>query len=377
MNNIHENTTNNTKNKKSDSIKKNTTNNTKNKKNTTNNTKNNISGPIKEKLKEIFKSSIYQKEFYENNLSDNAKNFKTKFKYLFDENNSTSVSSTTSKKKPTKTTSSVENVSPKESLNIKKLVKTNPINNENPMLNKRVNFFKTNFRKEYYKNNREKFEEMLNFIQLDEKKNIITKVYIFDIMNLFNNKSVVKNQQNKKSIIRKARDEPIRFYLNFLKNETEKTSIIDSNLYIKVFPSEISDNTFKIIKIQKNVWEIYTPCFKKKKNGGYTACSRKIKQSQENNSSKTINGNNSVTISSISVSSTTNPKKKSENNSSNKNIYTKNPNDDYMCLLLYEYFYLSLRYEKIDDTSARQMVKIITEDKFRDWEGGIYKQMNP
>ena len=268
-------------------------------------------------------------------------------------------------------------MSPKESLNIKKLVKTNPINNENPMLNKRVNFFKTNSRKEYYKNNREKFEEMLNFIQLDEKKNIITKVYIFDIMNLFNNKSVVKNQQNKKSIIRKARDEPIRFYLNFLKNETEKTSIIDSNLYIKVFPSEISDNTFKIIKIQKNVWEIYTPCFKKKKNGGYTACSRKIKQSQENNSSKTINGNNSVTISSISVSSTTNPKKKSENNSSNKNIYTKNPNDDYMCLLLYEYFYLSLRYEKIDDTSARQMVKIITEDKFRDWEGGIYKQMNP
>ena len=242
LNNIHKNTTNNT------------TNNTKNKKNTTNNTKNNISGPIKEKLKEIFKSSIYQKEFYENNppkQSEDFKKFKTKFSYLFDESNSTSVSSTTSKKKkPIKTTSSVENVSPKESLNIKKLVKTNPINNENPMLNKRVNFFKTNFRKEYYKNNREKFEEMLNFIQLDEKKNIIPKVYIFDIMNLFNNKSVVKNNQNKKSIIRKARDEPIRFYLNFLKNETEKTSIIDSNLYIKVFPSEISDNTFKIIKIQ-------------------------------------------------------------------------------------------------------------------------------
>ena len=78
--------------------------------------------------------------------------------------------------------------------------------------------------------------------------------------------------------------------------------------------------------------------FQKKKNGGYTACSRKIKQSQENNSSnKTINGNNSVTIPSLSVSSTTNPKKGSENNSSNKNKYTKNPNDDYMC-----HFYMNI-----------------------------------
>ena len=118
--------------------------------------------------------------------------------------------------------------------------------------------------------------------------------------------------------------------------------------------------------------------FQKKEKWRIYSMFKKNKQSQENNSSnKTINGNNSVTIPSLSVSSTTNPKKGSENNSSNKNKYTKNPNDDYMCLLLYEYFYLRLIYEKFNDTSARQMVNIITKDQFRDWKGGIYKQMNP